>query len=239
MMKVIFVIVAAVSLAFPTHAQSLADVAKKTEEERAKAKQEQAKSDNTTKTDKRSAGKVYTNKDLPARTAVPEAASAQPLVARQAPPRTAGASGCEAGHWIESVGGDGEIIKLEDGSLWRVDGVDTVTSMLWLPVSDVVVCGTKMINVDDAESVAVTRLMPTPVGRVNSLESTARGYLIQSSGNDETFVINGEVFKAKTYCFNFDQGDRVVFVTGSPVGACASAQLLNIRTGQTCNVWCQ
>ena len=46
------------------HAQSLADVAKKTEEERAKAKQEQTKSDDAKNTDNTPAAKVYTNKDL-------------------------------------------------------------------------------------------------------------------------------------------------------------------------------
>jgi septal ring-binding cell division protein DamX len=44
-----------------------------------------------------------------------KAASAQPGAARQAPTRTVGGGGCEAGHWIESVSGDGKIVKLEDG----------------------------------------------------------------------------------------------------------------------------
>lgn len=167
------------------------------------------------------------------------AARTQPPT-RSAPTSAARTSGCDSGHWIESVSGNGKIIKLEDGTLWQVDDIDTITSMLWLPVSDVVVCGTKIVNTDDGESVAVTRLGgPTPSGRTGSAGSTAREYLIQASANDETFVINGEVFKAKTYCFNFNKGDRVVFVSGSPSGACSSAQLLNTRTGRTCNVWCE
>src|SRR6266446_3841126 len=36
------------------------------------------------------------------------------------------ASVCEDGHWIEEVLADGKIIRLEDGSLWRVDDIDTV-----------------------------------------------------------------------------------------------------------------
>jgi hypothetical protein len=32
---------------------------------------------------------------------------------------------------------DGEIVKLEDGSLWRVDDTDTVDSALWLPTTDI------------------------------------------------------------------------------------------------------
>jgi len=41
------------------------------------------------------------------------------------------------GHWIEAVLSDGEIIKLEDGSLWEVDVGEQVTAALWLPVSNV------------------------------------------------------------------------------------------------------
>ena len=38
-------------------------------------------------------------------------------------------------------------------------GGDSITSALWLPVSDVLVCGDKIINTDDNnESVAVGRL---------------------------------------------------------------------------------
>ena len=53
---------------------------------------------------------------------------------------------------------NGEIVKLEDGSLWQVDAVDTIDTALWLPISDVIVCGDKMINTDDNETVGVTRL---------------------------------------------------------------------------------
>lgn len=65
---------------------------------------------------------------------------------------------CETGHWIDAVMADGEIIKLEDGSLWQVDSVDMITSGLWLPISDVLICGDHMINTDDNESVGVRRL---------------------------------------------------------------------------------
>jgi hypothetical protein len=48
-----------------------------------------------------------------------------------------GLSGCEDGHWIESVSGDGGIVKLEDGSIWEVDPADAIDSALWLPVTDI------------------------------------------------------------------------------------------------------
>lgn len=64
-------------------------------------------------------------------------------------------------------------------------------------------------------------------------------YEIEVSHNDELFVINGEKFEAQTYCFNMEEGDSVIFLDGSPLGACASATLLNLRTRDKCQVWCE
>lgn len=69
--------------------------------------------------------------------------------------------------------------------------------------------------------------------------SAADSYEIQSSDNDEIFVINDEKFQAKTYCFNMEEGDRVIFISGSPLGVCVSATLLNLRTKDKCEVWCE
>jgi hypothetical protein len=73
---------------------------------------------------------------------------------RDAAPRQA----CEDGHWIDEVLADGKIIKLEDGGLWRVDDIDTIASSIWLPISEIVVCGGKLINTDDNESVEAHRI---------------------------------------------------------------------------------
>lgn len=90
------------------------------------------------------------------------AAAAKQQYSRRPAPRLAvrggGASGCEDGHWIESVSSDGSIVKLEDGSVWEVDAGDAVDSALWLPVSDIVACDDKLINTDDNESVSATRI---------------------------------------------------------------------------------
>lgn len=72
--------------------------------------------------------------------------------------RRAAASPCEGGHWIESVSGDGEIVKLEDGSVWQVDATDTLYSTLWLPTTEIVVCDDRLINTDDNEKVQATRI---------------------------------------------------------------------------------
>lgn len=144
---------------------------------------------------------------------------------------------CESGHWIDSVAGGGKILKLEDGSMWAVDAIDIVISSIWLPTSEVLVCGGKIINVDDGESVTAAPLSVLGSAGGNFTSGKA-AYTIQASVDDETFVINGEVFKAKTYCFNMERGDKVIFLSGSPLGACASAELLNLRTEKVCRVWC-
>ena len=49
--------------------------------------------------------------------------------------------------------------------------------------------------------------------------SAATEYEIEVSHKDELFIINGEKYEAKTYCFNMEEGDRVIFLEGSPYGA--------------------
>ena len=53
---------------------------------------------------------------------------------------------------------DGNLVKLEDGSIWKVDPVDTVDSSLWLATSDIVACDDKLINTDDNEVVNAKRI---------------------------------------------------------------------------------
>jgi len=80
---------------------------------------------------------------------------------RTLPPRAgrrSGSSGCESGHWVDSVSDDGEIVKLEDGSMWEVDGADTPDSSLWLPTTDIVVCDGRLINTEDNEKVSATQI---------------------------------------------------------------------------------
>lgn len=67
-------------------------------------------------------------------------------------------STCESGHWIDSVSDNGDIVKLEDGSVWHVNSSDTIDSSLWLPTSAITVCDGKLINTDDNESVEVSQL---------------------------------------------------------------------------------
>ena len=69
--------------------------------------------------------------------------------------------------------------------------------------------------------------------------SSGDSYEIKVSHNDELFIINGEKYEAKTYCFNMEVGDQVIFIDGSAVGACASATIVNLRTKNKCDLWCE
>lgn len=53
---------------------------------------------------------------------------------------------------------DGQIVKLEDGSIWQVDAVDAIDSMLWLPTTDIIACDGKLINTEDNETVSARRI---------------------------------------------------------------------------------
>ncbi|MEI2455001.1 hypothetical protein [Lysobacter firmicutimachus] len=75
-------------------------------------------------------------------------------------------------------------------------------------------------------------------GAICSVQA-ATEYEIEVSHDDELFIINGEKFVAKTYCFDMEEGDRVIFIEGSAYGACASAEILNLRTKRVCEVWCE
>lgn len=84
---------------------------------------------------------------------------------------------------------------------------------------------------------SVTQAQPKASARTRGSRSSR--YSIETSHNDELFIINGEKFEAKTYCFNMEEDDEIVFLDGSPFGACVSATLLNLRTRQKCDVWCE
>lgn len=83
------------------------------------------------------------------------------------------------------------------------------------------------------------KILVTVAIAFSALASAATSYEIEMSHNDELFIINGEKFEAKTYCFNMEVGDRVIFLSGSPFGACVSAEVLNLRTRRTCRLWCE
>jgi hypothetical protein len=67
--------------------------------------------------------------------------------------------GVDDNHWINSVGDDGNIIKLEDGSVWKINPVDTAYTAIWIPATDILVKESdnpsypySLINKDDDET---------------------------------------------------------------------------------------
>jgi hypothetical protein len=97
----------------------------------------------------------------------------------------------------------------------------------------------KIEQLNKTELQEVIRVHKALERRGNGSGSSRPSYEIEVSHNDELFVINGEKFEAKTYCFDMDEGDSVIFIDGSSLGACASATLINLRTKQKCEVWCE
>lgn len=86
----------------------------------------------------------------------PQVAAAAPRRAQQ---RVAAVSSDYEQHEITAVLDDGSVLKLDDGSLWKVDGADTATSSVWVSATEVLLEGdSKIINIDDEESVAVKRI---------------------------------------------------------------------------------
>jgi hypothetical protein len=70
---------------------------------------------------------------------------------------------------------------------------------------------------------------------------SANVYEIEAAVDDKKFIINDKLFGAKTYCMNWDEGQRVIFMEGSPngEGACATAALYNLDKKEKCEVWCE
>lgn len=88
---------------------------------------------------------------------------------------------------------------------------------------------------------SVTPEVPVPSRHysVPRAGSSRQGYEIEVAHNAELFIINGEKFEAKTYCLGWEEGDEVLFLEGSALGVCVSAELLNLRTNEKCDVWCE
>ncbi len=64
-------------------------------------------------------------------------------------------------------------------------------------------------------------------------------YRIEAVHRDEVVIINGEVFRAQSYCHGWEEGDEVIFVKGKPNGLCASAELYNLDRRSRCAFWCE
>ena len=71
----------------------------------------------------------------------------------------------------------------------------------------------------------------------NIIYPTGYVHYIESIHDDDVFIINGNEYEAKTYCFDMKRGDSVIFIESRP-DLCTSAHIFNLRTQRVCNVWC-
>ncbi len=141
---------------------------------------------------------------------------------------------CEEGHWIASISDDGEIVILDDRSIWEVDSLGTIASSLWLPYTAILVCEGRLINTDDNEVVSAERIEPD-----SRHSGNGRRFEVQAAIDDETFVINGKIFKAQTACYGISRGDEVLFVQGNASVDCATAAFVVLPNSEKCEVWCE
>ena len=70
---------------------------------------------------------------------------------------TLASNGCERGHWIRSVADSGGVVILEDSSVWLIGSLDKITTMLWLPVTNVLACDGQLINLNSGETAQARR----------------------------------------------------------------------------------
>lgn len=98
----------------------------------------------------------------------------------------------------------------------------------------------KVLAVTEKGQLALVKSGVTLTQGSSAPQSQAQdAYLIEYAHNDELFVINGEKFEAQTYCLGWEQGESVIFIEGSALGACASAELFNLNRKESCSVWCE
>ena len=65
---------------------------------------------------------------------------------------------CETGLSIQFKSNDGSIIKLDDGTIWKVSSLDTIDSGLWMVMDSIAACDDELINTDNGEKVEAQKI---------------------------------------------------------------------------------
>ena len=68
-----------------------------------------------------------------------EGISLSSQVAGKPKPNSGQYSGGSSGHWIQENIDSVSMIVLEDGSIWKIDPIDKIEAMLWLPISNITI----------------------------------------------------------------------------------------------------
>lgn len=68
------------------------------------------------------------------------------------------ANACEVGHWIKNNINGGRSIELENGSVWQINPINVITTMLWLPITNIAICDNILVNTDSNETVGARQI---------------------------------------------------------------------------------
>lgn len=100
---------------------------------------------------------------------------------------------------------------------------------------------TEELSIQELREVIIVyqRLLDEGAVRRSTSRPSYESYDIQVSHKNKLFIINGSKYEAQTSCFDFERGDKVIFVEGTPRGKCVNTELLNLRNDTVCNVWCE
>ena len=129
-------------------------------------------------------------------------------------------AGIGSGHWILENVNAGELIKLEDSSLWEISPIDRIYSALWLPISEITVIEGRnplypyvLINSDDDEKaeakfIAGIRLDKSTVADEvdapnNLIESRIDGDFEGWDGDTIFKLTNGQIWQQVSYNYTY------------------------------------
>lgn len=129
-------------------------------------------------------------------------------------------AGVGSGHWILENVNAGELIKLEDSSLWEISPIDRIYSALWLPISEITVIEGRnpfypyvLINSDDDEKaeakfIAGIRLDKSTVADEvdapnNLIESRIDGDFEGWDGDTIFKLTNGQIWQQVSYNYTY------------------------------------
>ena len=65
---------------------------------------------------------------------------------------------CDTSHLVQDIDKDGEIVILDDDSIWEVEKEDSPDSTLWLPFTRIAICKGRLINTENGDSVRAHRI---------------------------------------------------------------------------------
>jgi len=124
------------------------------------------------------------------------------------------------GHWISELFSYGKYILLEDNSLWEIDSLDIINTVLWLPVSNIVIIANHyqgyvfydLVNTDEGEKASARYL------GIVQLQTNIEGEFEGWDGDTVFIFANGNVLKQISYSYTYHYAYRpraLVYISGN------------------------